>query len=124
MKTLLTIDDSKVALVQVEKYTKRRFPDCEILSTTNPIEGIKIAEEHKDQIDIVILDYNMKEMNGLETLEALSSMISTSKIVICTANLQKIIAEKVVNKGARIISKPLTQDKIDEILQAPTTKAS
>lgn len=123
MKTVLAIDDSKVALMQVKKYIKKLYPDCELLSTTNPVEGIQIAKDHSHDLDLVIVDFNMKEMTGLDVLNAIADDVGVDKIVICTANLQKILENKVSEKGARYIEKPLSQEKMD-LICAQTRKAS
>ena len=124
MQKILAVDDSKVALMQVKKYVLKKFPNCEILSTTNPVEGVEIAKEHQGTLDLVMVDFNMKEMNGLEFLEAIEGYIPLSQTVICTANLQKILETKVNEKGGRYLEKPLSQEKMDSIFSHYQQKAS
>ncbi len=124
MQLIIAIDDSKVALIQVQKYVQKNFPRCEVLSTTNPIEGIELVKTHKDRLDFVILDYNMKEMNGLEAVAQFQKYIDLSKVAICSATTQKVLMDRAADQGLRFIEKPLTQEKIDNLLLTLKTKAS
>jgi two-component system, chemotaxis family, chemotaxis protein CheY len=124
MQLLIAIDDSKVALIQVQKYVQKNFPNCEVLSTTNPIEGIELIRKHKDRLDFVIIDYNMKEMNGLEAVAQFQNSVDLAKVVICSANTQKVLMERAAGQGLRFIEKPLTQEKIDNLILPLKNKAS
>ncbi|SMF04822.1 response regulator [Pseudobacteriovorax antillogorgiicola] len=124
MRMILAIDDSKVALMQVKKYVHKIFPDCELISSTSPSEGIELAKKHGNNIDLAIIDFNMKEMTGLEVLESICDSVDINKIVICTANLQKILEAKVTERGARYVEKPLSQEKMNQICEEQSRKAS
>lgn len=124
MKLVIAIDDSKVALIQVQKYVHKNFPSCQVLSVTNPIEGIELIKQHKDQVDLVIIDFNMKEMNGIEAVNQFQQYIDLSKVAICSANTQKVLIDRATEKGLKFIEKPLTQEKIDNLVFPLKTKAS
>lgn len=124
MKLVIAIDDSKVALIQVQKYVQKNFPSCQVLSSTNPIEGVELVKQNKDRVDLVIIDYNMKEMNGLDAVNQFQSFLDLSKVVICSANTQKVLIDRATEKGLKFIEKPLTQEKIDNLVLPLKTKAS
>jgi CheY-like chemotaxis protein len=124
MKLVIAIDDSKVALIQVQKYVQKNFPNCQVLSSTNPIEGVELVKQHKDLVDLVIIDYNMKEMNGLDAVNQFQAFLDLSKVVICSANTQKVLIDRATEKGLKFIEKPLTQEKIDNLVLPLKSKAS
>ena len=59
---MLIVDDM-VEFLDLEKTFLRRA-DCEILTATTGLEAIKVA--HQEKPDIVVLDVEMPEMNGIE----------------------------------------------------------
>lgn len=74
-------------------------PNFQIVAeATNGIEAVSFAKKCKP--DLVLLDYNMQGMSGLETLKGLRKSGCTAKVVILTVsdNKQDVIA--MVNQGA------------------------
>ncbi len=122
MQLVLAVDDSKVALLQIKKYIQKSYPNCEVITVTNPIEGIEIAKEKQAKLDMILLDFNMKEMNGLDTILQLENFFDLSKVAICSANTQKILIDKITNKGVLFIDKPLSQEKIDDMTASFKTR--
>lgn len=64
MKVLI-VDDSEQSLFVLRRYLS---DDFEVVCANNGAEGIKEFGENKD-IKVVIADYNMPDMNGLEMIE-------------------------------------------------------
>lgn len=69
-----------------------------VAEATNGIEAVSYAQ--KSQPDLILLDYNMHGISGLETLKALKSNGCVAKIIILTVsdNKQDVIA--MINQGA------------------------
>lgn len=69
-----------------------------VAEATNGIEAVSYAK--KIYPDLILLDYNMQGISGLETLKALRKENCTSKIIILTVsdNKQDVIA--MINQGA------------------------
>ena len=125
MKLVIAIDDSKVTLLQITKYTQNIYPDCEVLTFTNPEDGVVTIRQRSKEIDRVIVDFNMKEMTGMEVIEAIRDIYPTQNIIVCTANTQKLLSDRVVETGATFLEKPLTPAKLEEIIGPnPQSKAS
>lgn len=74
-------------------------PNFEIIAeATNGIEALRFAK--KLQPELILLDYNMQGLSGLETLKVLRQNSCTAKVIILTVsdNKQDVIA--MVNQGA------------------------
>ncbi len=124
--TILIIDDEKAVCVSL-KFVLARIKNYEILTTTSPIEGIKLAEENHP--DLILLDIIMPEMDGTEVATRLANNLSTKNIPIAFVS---VLAEKqdLEDKGGIIgghpfISKPVNIKSllasIDSLLQETPT---
>lgn len=68
---VISIDDNNINLLLVENYAKSL--GLQVLNFTNPKEALVYSLKHPH--DMVIVDYMMPEMNGLEFIEAYRSSI-------------------------------------------------
>ncbi|CAN5520978.1 LytTR family DNA-binding domain-containing protein [soil metagenome] len=74
------IDDEQPAINVLKNYINR-LPDCKLIATeTNPLAGIEIIKNEKP--DLVFLDIQMDEMNGIEVMKAINKI---TKVIFCTA---------------------------------------
>lgn len=64
---ILCVDDDAITRLWIstllEKYTT-----IEVIEASNGVDAIKILHHRKD-IDVVILDYDMPEMNGMDVIK-------------------------------------------------------
>jgi PAS domain S-box-containing protein len=77
---ILAIDDQQDILISLKGLLKNLLPDIEVLSTTSGSEGISIAK--KELLDLILVDLNMPEMDGLEVCRILKSHESTRIVPI------------------------------------------
>jgi DNA-binding response OmpR family regulator len=120
--TILVIDDDPGINELVERVlTKQGY---EVLSATNGIEGITIAEA--EQPDVILLDVLMPQIGGIKILRHLRSSDRTAHIptLIVSAAGPEVLQEirDMGEDGADgLITKPFRQDellaKIDELLE-------
>lgn len=74
------IDDEQPAIHVLKRYIER-VPNFEIVGTeTNPLAGIELIK--KESPDVVFLDIQMDELNGIEVVKLIDDKI---KVVFCTA---------------------------------------
>lgn len=66
---ILTVDDSKTVRIIVRKAFKAF--DCEVLEAANGVEGLAVAG--KSLPDIILLDFTMPVMDGIEMLTKLKA---------------------------------------------------
>jgi two-component system, LytTR family, response regulator len=83
MINCLVVDDETPAIKILTSYIDKVPYLHLVASTTNPIEGLKLAAEN--DIDLIFLDIQMPNITGLEFVEALNGK---SKVIFTTAYSQ------------------------------------
>ncbi|WP_022850226.1 hybrid sensor histidine kinase/response regulator [Limisalsivibrio acetivorans] len=78
-------------------------------------EGLRMARELRP--DIVISDYSMPVMNGLEMLRIIKDEIPGVKTVFMTVYTEPDVLIDAINLGVdRFLEKPINRDKLDKVL--------
>lgn len=91
-------------------------PEFEVQLAYLPSQALEIINDVKGAFDIIFLDFNMPEMNGLELAEKLNEYYPNEKIVMLTATSAFATRSKSLPEGMRLIQKPLSVDKLKEAL--------
>ncbi len=107
--TLLAVDDKPDNLLVLEALILEHLPQCTILTTTSPREGLALAREHA--IDGALLDVQMPGLSGIEMARQLKSDPETSHvhIVLITAHeaTSQLKAEGLDAGADDFIAKPI-----------------
>ena len=108
MKVIL-IDDEKLALDYLE-HQLLAIGGIEVIGKyTNPFEGAKIIKDNK--VDIIFLDIQMPEIEGLDLAEKLLEEDSTLNIVFVTAYQEYAIKAFELN-ALDYLLKPINKDRL------------
>jgi DNA-binding NtrC family response regulator len=118
MKTILVVDDKRVQLKTLRRGLRTRG-----YQVVEAISG-KEALDHliKDKkIDIVLTDYAMPEMNGIELLQKIRENNKTIPVIIMTAYGDKnLVIEAMHHQCNGFIDKPFDMDELlKEITNIP-----
>jgi signal transduction histidine kinase/CheY-like chemotaxis protein len=108
---VLVVDDNDInrtiaeALLEPEGFT--------VISAESGDAGVRIFEEHKDEIDAVLMDLHMPGgINGSEAAERIRRMSKTVPIAAMTADVLEGVKEECENHGMRyFISKPFDPER-------------
>jgi two-component system chemotaxis response regulator CheY len=118
MAKALIVDDSKTIRVILGRILKELgYETCE---AANGLEGLKVMESEKNKVDVVLADWNMPEMNGLEMLKRLrqNSDLTSLKVVMVTTETELENMTSALEAGAdEYVMKPFTKDIIREKLE-------
>lgn len=79
-KQILLVDDEIAYLSQVSEFLWKQYPDVNILTTVSPEKAIEIAT--KNNLDLIITDWEMPKISGPELIRMLKSMDETKGIPI------------------------------------------
>lgn len=79
--------------------------------STKPLEALEMVK--KKHFDLIILDYKMPEMNGLELMKKIKEAKPDSVIFILTAFISNELIEEAKKEGAnKVLSKFIWPDEI------------
>jgi len=114
---VLVTDDSATMRAMVKKTLQMSgLPVTTCHEAANGREGLEVMG--REWIDVVLLDINMPEMDGIEMIEKVKAnpdLASIPLIVISTESSQTRIGE-IKSKGVEFIHKPFTPEQVREVL--------
>ena len=116
MKILVT-DDSKIARKMVIKTLNEATQNqLEIFEAHNGQEALDLYKEKNP--DLTFLDLTMPVMDGFEALEKIKEFDKNAKVIVLSADIQKMSVDRVLALGAfNFIKKPIDLEKTQQILK-------
>ncbi len=119
MNKILIVDDDKMVRLAISENLKDK--GFSLMEASSGREAIKLLQKEKPIS--VILDLNMPEMDGLETLKALKKIDPDIPIIINTAHGDIPTAVEAIKLGAfEFITKPPDYDKLTLTLNRAAEK--
>ena len=120
MKTILVVDDSCIMRDIVKDIFSSLNIPCWYLDAENGKEALQLLETNK--VDLILLDWNMPEMDGMEFLTKIRVMpdYKDKPVIMVTSEAAKYnIVEALENGATDYIVKPVNEkefmEKISEI---------
>ncbi len=111
MSKILAIDDDSVIRTLLSNVLRKA--GYGVITATDGTTGLKLALE--EDPDLVITDYLMPGMNGMELLEALHQKVPSLPVIMLTAHGDMALTIKSMQAGAYdYLEKPI---KMDDLLQ-------
>jgi two-component system, cell cycle sensor histidine kinase and response regulator CckA len=84
-----------------------------VLQARNGRDALKIYEENKSGVDLVILDVIMPGLSGGETFDALKLMNPEVKVMLSSGYIVSDLAKKIMDKGCQaFIQKPFHMEEL------------
>lgn len=116
MQKILVVDDEEVLRMLIED-TLEDLENVEIHTAENGLEAL--TKLSTDPYDLVILDYMMPEMTGIEVLQQLDEEKKKSTaILMLTAKAQDVDRIRAVEAGARyFMPKPFSPMELLQIVE-------
>ena len=113
---LLVIDDDAQSLELVSAALELQ-KDLEIVTTTDPEQGLEIVQRRRPQI--VLLDLMMPKLGGMEVLERILRCHPVADVILMTAHYSSESAVEAIQKGAcDYLNKPVSIEKLRERVAA------
>ncbi len=114
---ILIVDDSRAMRVILRRTLSAldRFAGATIIEASNGREGFDAVL--RDEPDLVLSDWKMPEMTGIEFLQALHAAGATPVFGFVTSELDPEARELAIELGARtLVAKPFTAAALDQAL--------
>jgi two-component system chemotaxis response regulator CheY len=116
MKTCLVVDDSKV----IRKVARHILEGLKF-NVDEACDGKEALDRcHASLPDVILLDWNMPVMSGIEFLRALgqSEIVERPKVVFCTTENDVAHIRAAIEAGAdEYVMKPFDRETIESKLQ-------
>ncbi|MDR5682635.1 MAG: PAS domain S-box protein [Armatimonadota bacterium] len=120
---ILVVDDEEPLCNLLRDVLVRR--GYRVMTATGGEEAVRIYQQYRDEIDLVLLDMTMPGMSGKETFHAIRAIDPDARVLLSSGYTQEGAAQDVLRRGAcGFLQKPylITElaSKVREILQEPT----
>jgi two-component system chemotaxis response regulator CheY len=117
MSKALVVDDSKTIRMIIRRILiELGYQVCE---AGNGIEALKVLETERAEVELVLADWNMPEMNGLELVKQLRQIpeLSSLKVIMVTTETEMSQMASALEAGANeYVMKPFSKDILMEKL--------
>ncbi|MCP4541377.1 MAG: response regulator [Chloroflexi bacterium] len=120
-ETILVVEDDttmRTALVDVLDSL-----DYRVLSAANGQEALTVCEQHADEIALILSDWVMPSMGGMELVRELEAHCVTTKVLVLTGHpLSKEIRDAVPSNVAGWVLKPPSMEQLAEAVSKALTE--
>jgi two-component system chemotaxis response regulator CheY len=117
MKFLL-VDDSST-MRQIQKRTLEKLGFIDVLEASDGREALSVLEH--TAVDVLLTDWNMPNVNGLELVKAVREKNKTIPIIMVTTEAEKSRVIEAIQAGITdYLIKPFTQEALSAKLRKVT----
>ncbi|HEY1234869.1 MAG TPA: MASE1 domain-containing protein [Candidatus Binatia bacterium] len=115
--TILVVEDEEPLVRLLNKVLPRE--GYQVFAATDGEQGIDVYQDHKSEIDIVLLDLGLPKMTGMDVIPKLREQNPDVNIVIATGYLEPEVKAELLRAGVRdCIHKPYLLNEMLEKLGA------
>jgi two-component system chemotaxis response regulator CheY len=118
MSKALVVDDSRTIRIIIRRILIEL--GYEVCEAANGIEALNVLETEKTTVKLVLADWNMPEMNGLELVKCLrqNPEYASLKVLMVTTETEMDQMASALEAGANeYVMKPFTKDILTEKLE-------
>lgn len=113
MATLLVIEDELVLAKNIARFFEKSGHLVEL--THDGIQGVQAAQ--RVQPDVVIVDFQLPGMDGLEVIKALRAFEDSPRIIMVTGHASVNLAVEAMKAGSMdLLTKPVTLQSLKEVV--------
>jgi len=109
-KTVLLVDDSKVARMMTRKVIESQLTGWTVIEAASGEEGLERLADAAP--DFVILDVNMPGMGGMEAARRMRALAPAVHITMLTANIQDPVRHQAEDLGVGFLTKPVRDGEL------------
>ncbi len=113
---ILIVDDEESILTILKSSLKKLGEDYEIITATTGSDALQLLED--TPFEVVITDYQMDEMNGLELLEAIRAIQPATRVIMITAyGTDELEADARRLQAYEFLAKPLEISLLRQVVK-------
>jgi len=113
---ILIVDDSRVMRSIVTRTLRQAgYDDHDVVQAGNGVEALDVMAD--EQPDLVLCDWNMPEMNGIDFVRNLRThgiaALREVPVILLTANKDELIRQRAMEVGVSAFTvKPISRDQL------------
>lgn len=96
---ILFVDDHALVREGLRQVLKGLGTDVDVLEAGSCSRAFELAAQHTD-LDLVLLDYHLPDMNGLDALDVFARQYPELPIIMLSGSVNPRVMRQVLNKGA------------------------
>lgn len=114
--TILLVDDEPDILTSLQRFLGAAMPGVRLIARDGGVSGLRALET--ERVDLILTDYKMPRMNGLEFLAHANKLAPRVPKVMVTAFPDLDVAIQAINDGhvQQFLTKPVDPMKLVEII--------
>ena len=119
---LLAEDEANMLFLLEKLFLQRGY---QILKATNGQAALDIYQQHKEEIDVVLLDMGLPKISGRDVLLKIRSENPDVKVIVTSGYIEPAIKSE-IDRARRIefLHKPYTPDDLFKTLRSLTETTS
>lgn len=116
-KRILLVDDDEIVLTALATAVERLLPDYQLVTAQNGTAAL--AELQKQSFDLILTDYDMPHMNGLDLAHAVQQISPGIPVILATGgwSCEEIQAKINSTHLSGFLTKPFSLLQLRELLQ-------
>lgn len=96
---ILVVDDHALVREGLSQVLKGLDADVQVLEAAHCARAFELADQHPD-LDLVLLDYHLPDLNGLEALQIFGKQHPELPIIMLSGSVNPGVMRQVMAKGA------------------------
>lgn len=122
--SILLVDDEEDILTSMKEYLEVTIPELDVKTATSGQKGLDILSD--GPVDLIITDYKMPEMDGLEFLRRAAKIHPAIPRIILTAFPKLDLAIQAINEVEvdRFLTKPIRPEELEKVVLGVIKKDS
>lgn len=122
MINVCIVEDEKAQALELTNYIKKYEETCdEVIHTTHLFDGIDLVEDYQSQFDIILLDIQMKHMDGMKAAEKIRAIDKDVIIIFITSTVQYAVQGYMVDALGYVL-KPVSYAQFQQIFDKAKEK--
>lgn len=117
MRILVADDSRAMRMIVIRSLRQAGFGDAEIVEASNGVEALELIRSGAP--DLVLSDWNMPDMSGIELLRALNAEGRSVPLGFVTSESTPQMRRRALEEGACfLLTKPFTAEALEEALSS------
>lgn len=115
-KAIVVVEDDPDVLRVLQRLLSMLYRDYQVISASNGAEALAYVADH--EVPLVITDYTMPEMSGLDLAAAVKAQTPATKVVLITAYATPEVERTARQAGIDyFLPKPFSLDQVEAIVR-------